>query len=263
MTESSISRRAVLLGAVGWGAACQARAVTTPSAVEGAEDAPQSEPFGGLQFATGGDLGESERGASTVVLLHGFGATGDDLVSLAQTLAHPRTRYIVPAAPIELQNGGRAWWPMRGRPTYNADQELVAPEAKIDGARVAVRGLLSTIKERFAPDSLLLVGFSQGAMLALDMALSAASGVDRVAVLSGALLSVSAMRLAKPRRTRPSVFVSHGRADPVRRFEGAEHLVQTLKSHNFRVTFRAFDGGHEIPPEALDDLKAFLFNAPV
>ena len=51
--------------------------------------------------------------SSTVVLLHGFGAPGDDLVGLAPYLHAPRTRFVFPAAPLELgglYGDSRAWW---------------------------------------------------------------------------------------------------------------------------------------------------------
>jgi phospholipase/carboxylesterase len=237
MSAFSLSRRSALLAAMGWAAsACHSR--TEPASVEAdSEEDAASEPFGGLQYATGGDLAENERGGTTVVFLHGFGASADDLISLARAIAQSRTRYIVPAGPLELPNGGRAWWPMRKRPSYSAEQVLVVPEQKLAPARSAVQGLLTSVKQRFSPESLFLIGFSQGAMLALDVAL---------------------IRIATPRETHPAVFVSHGRQDPVLRFQGAEHLVDALKSQGFSVTFRPFDGGHEISPDTTDALKAFL-----
>jgi phospholipase/carboxylesterase len=258
MSAFSLSRRSALLAAMGWAAsACHSR--TEPASVEAdSEEDAASEPFGGLQYATGGDLAENERGGTTVVLLHGFGASADDLISLARAIAQSRTRYIVPAGPLELHNGGSAWWPMRKRPSYSAEQVLVVPEQKLAPARSAVQGLLTSVKQRFSPESLFLIGFSQGAMLALDVALMASVSVDRVAVLSGALLADAVSRIATPRETHPAVFVSHGRQDPVLRFQGAEHLVDALKSQGFSVTFRPFDGGHEISPDTTDALKAFL-----
>lgn len=254
------SRREALLGAFSCAvAACHSQTEAAPAEADSALAAAESEPFGGLQFATGGDLAEHEHGGTTVVLLHGFGASADDLIALARDLARPRTRYIVPAGPVELPNGGRAWWPMRGHPTYTAEQVLVAPSEKVAAARSAVQGLLRTIAERFVPEATLLVGFSQGAMLALDVALMPRVLVARVAVLSGALLGDAATRVALPRRRAPSVFVSHGRQDPILRFEGAQHLVDVLHEAHVPVTFRPFDGGHEIPQDAVPDLKAFLF----
>jgi phospholipase/carboxylesterase len=120
---------------------------------------------------SGGDLAEDERGGTAVVLLHGFGASGDDLVSLARSLANPRTRYVVPAGLLALPNGGRAWWPLKQRLAYNAEQELQVPSDALESARTAVHGVVRTIRERYAPTALFVAGFSQGAMLALDVAL--------------------------------------------------------------------------------------------
>jgi len=207
---------------------------------------------------SGGDLGEDERGGTAVVLLHGFGAAGDDLVSLARSLAQPRTRYVVPAGPLSLESGGRAWWQLKQRPTYDAEQELVVDRDALLRARAAVLGVLATVRERHAPKALFIAGFSQGAMLALDVALHESSGVDRVGVLSGALTHTTAASLAKPRSKRPLVFVSHGRQDRVLRFAGAEHLVERLKASDHSVTFRPFDGSHEIPPEIAAALHDFF-----
>jgi len=250
-----ISRRQALLALAAAAPACHSRAEPQKAANE-----PENSAAEALQFATGGDLGEKDRGGTTVVLLHGFGASADDLIALARDLARPKTRYIVPAGPIELPNGGRAWWPMHGRATYDANQVLKAPAEKVTSARLAVQKLLSTLHEQLAPDALFLLGFSQGAMLALDVVL-AASSVDRVAVLSGALLDETVERIAMPRSRAPAVFVSHGRKDPVLRFQGAERLVETLKSSHFSVDFRPFEGGHEITAQTTADLRAFLFDS--
>src|SRR6185295_9267806 len=111
---------------------------------------------------------------------------------------------------------------------------------------------------RYRPDALRLAGFSQGAMLSLDVALAAAPPVDRVAALSGVLLadSLPALKTAQPRK--PLVYVSHGREDPMLAFRGGERAKEILERHGFQVTFHPFEGGHEIPPEIVDELRGFL-----
>jgi predicted esterase len=66
--------------------------------------------WGGLNVARLSDMSEDERGGSAVVVLHGWGAPGDDLVPLAEALARPGVRFFVPAAPLPEMGGGRAWW---------------------------------------------------------------------------------------------------------------------------------------------------------
>jgi phospholipase/carboxylesterase len=214
-----------------------------------------------LEVKLGGDLKEDERGGTAIVLLHGFGAAGDDLVSLARALRQPRTRYVVPAGLLEAPGGagGRAWWTLRKiPPAYDDEQEILVPAEALAKARSAVLGVVATVRQRFAPESLFVAGFSQGAMLALDVAAHPSAKVDRVAVLSGALPQSTSQLLAKPRKQRPLAFVSHGRRDRILRFVGAERLVERLKASGHDVTFQPFDGGHEIPPEISGTLREFF-----
>lgn len=211
---------------------------------------------------------EDERGGTAVVLLHGFGAQGDDLVPLAKSLLRPSTRCILPAAPLSLGNGGRAWWDIdaQDRPRYVTDK--AAPPGNttlrnpgLEAARSAVTGVLRTTRERYAPQSLFLLGFSQGAMLSIDLALTGTEPLDRVAVLSGALLLDAAAQLSAPRSARPAIFISHGRQDTRLPFAGGERMRAELEQHGFTVTFCPFDGGHAIPPVVVSELSLFLFGA--
>ncbi len=211
---------------------------------------------------------EDERGGTAVVLLHGFGARGDDLVPLAKSLLRPSTRCILPAAPLSLGNGGRAWWDIdaKDRPRYVTDEAAppaptALPNSGLEAARSAVTGVLRTTRERYAPQSLFLIGFSQGAMLSVDLALTGKEPLDRVAVLSGALLVDAAAQLSAPRRVRPAIFISHGRQDQRLPFAGGERMKIELEQHGFVVTFRPFDGGHAIPPGVVSELSLFLFGA--
>ena len=204
-----------------------------------------------------------ERGGIVVVLLHGYGADGDDLLPLARALMRPNTRFIVPAAPLSLPSGGRAWWDIRAqdRPRYVTDSATAAPaaSAELDAARTLVQLLLRSALERYAPEQLYIAGFSQGAMLSLDVALAATPPVQRVAVLSGALLADAASRFGHGSSPRPALFLSHGQEDPVLPFSGAQRMKAELEQHGFAVNFQSFHGGHEIPQAVVSELARFLF----
>jgi phospholipase/carboxylesterase len=199
-----------------------------------------------------------------VVLLHGFRAHGDDLVPLARRLAQPRTRFLVPAAPLSEPNGGRAWWRLDGgsRPAP-AWKDDVSPEhlpnPQVSAARQAIQALLRDARQRYAPDTIAIAGFSQGAMLALDVAIAAEPPVARVAALSGVVLADSLPALHRGQPSPPAVFVSHGRKDPVLPFAGGASIETVLGAHGYRVTFAPFDGGHEIPAAVVAELGRFLF----
>lgn len=278
-----LSRRDLLRGAARWGAtvasllACDSGEVSPParpqpSAVPKAAPAGSAPPSGNTA-ATGtaapldvlrlGPLREDEPGGLLVVLLHGWRARGDDLAPLAQELAQPRQRFLVPAAPLAEPNGGRAWWRIDGasRPAHAYSDELPAGYSvnpQLLAARRAVQALLRDAQQRYAPDAIALAGFSQGAMLALDVALAADPPVTRVAALSGTLLVDSLPSLRARPAKLPAVFVAHGRSDAVLPFAAGSAIPQVLSAHGYGVTFLPFDGGHQIPPGVVSELRTFL-----
>ena len=242
---------------------------TLSSAAPGADSKP-----GGLDVVRLGPLREQDQGGLLVVLLHGWGAQGDDLVSLARELARPRVRFLVPAAPLPRPGGGRAWWQLdrNDRPVQVSSDELppgFQPNAQLTAARQAVLALLRDARQRYQPEAISIAGFSQGAMLALDVALQAQAGdppIARVAVMSGALLADSLAKLhaqrsapASKKAALPAVLVSHGRADPVLPFERGASIETVLTAYGYPVTFYPFEGGHQIPAALVTRLRQFLF----
>jgi phospholipase/carboxylesterase len=265
MPERSLTRRSAVLAAMTSPLACRGRGGVALGSAAGGSGAVAL--GGGLQVARAGRMGEDERGGVAVVLLHGWGAPGDDLVALGHALERPRTRFFMPAAPLPERGGGRAWWHLDAgdRPAFAAESGDVPPTGpphpQLAAARGAVQALLRSIRERYRPETVMLAGFSQGAMLSLDVALAGDPAVDRVAALSGLLLADSLPALARPAATRPAVFASHGRQDPVLPFEGGVHAKVLLERHGFAVTWRPFQGGHEIPAAIVADLATFLLPA--
>jgi phospholipase/carboxylesterase len=264
-----ITRRVLILAMATGLVACRgggqresgsASAAATSGAPSGG---PSPSDWGGLEVARFGFMGEEERGGVAVVLLHGWGASGDDLVPLARELGRPGTRFFVPAAPLAETGGGRAWWHLdASRPATATDGELPAghqPNHQLGVVRSSVQAILRTIRSRYAPNTLVLGGFSQGAMLSLDVALAADPPVDRVVVMSGSLLADSLEGLRTAQGGRPPVFVSHGRSDGMLPFQGAERAKDTLERHGFAVTWHPFEGGHQIPRSVVEHVREFMF----
>jgi phospholipase/carboxylesterase len=220
--------------------------------------------WGGLDVVRVSGMREDERGGTAVVVLHGWGAAGDDLVPLAQALKRPGVRFFVPAGPLPERGGGRAWWHLDPdtRPPHAYSDQLDAgfrPTAQVVASRAKVQALLGTIVERYAPTTLALMGFSQGAMLSIDLALAAAPAVQKVVAMSGVLLMDSVAALRAARAAKPAFLLSHGRQDPMVPFAGGARAKELLEAHGYAVTFRPFDGGHEIPSPVLADVERFLF----
>jgi phospholipase/carboxylesterase len=217
----------------------------------------------------GGSDREGGGDGPLVVILHGFGAPGDDLVSLWRVLygydgIPPSTRFAFPAAPLEVDPnwGGRAWWMidvmalqmamLQGR---TRDLASNVPDG-LPEARAQIISVVDELRTRLSPTKLILGGFSQGAMLSLDVALR--KEVDAVVLLSTTLIAESEwLPLMQTKKSLP-VFQSHGQQDPMLPFSAAEKLREHLTNAGLSVDWVPFRGQHEIPSQVLDRLAAFL-----
>jgi phospholipase/carboxylesterase len=233
-------------------------------------------PFGPQLRATVLDTNAAAAPTRLVVLCHGFGAPGDDLVPLAEELVRaapsplPPTRFIFPEAPLDLSRfgmwGARAWWMIdmaalqrameRGEPRLLAHTE---PEGLPAARKALLAGLDAVLREAGLPTSrLTLGGFSQGAMLATDVALRLEEAPAQLAVLSGTLVAESQWRALAPTRRGLPTLVAHGREDAILPFAGAEALRDVLTEAGLAVTFLPFHGGHTIDRATLTALAASL-----
>ena len=206
-----------------------------------------------------------------VVLLHGFGAGGDDLVGLWRALEVPAaTRFVFPAAPLVLAKNfmfeQRAWWMIDMAALEAAmasgshrDMAKDVPEG-LAAAREAVEGMLDAVQEtlRSPPGRLVLGGFSQGAMLSLDVALRSDRKLAGLALMSGTLLCEDEWKALMPARAGLAVMQSHGTVDPILPFAAAEALRDLLSAAGLDVAFVPFRGAHEIPGPALAALGALI-----
>lgn len=221
----------------------------------------------------GGDDGRGGGDGPTVVLMHGFGAGGDDLVELASYVeAPPGTRWVFPAGPLELgglYGDSRAWWMIdiarlerelaAGRAIDRADE---VPDG-LPAARAAVLGVLDALAHEFGRTDArtVLGGFSQGAMLTVDVALHAPGKLAGLALMSGTLLAESIWRPRMGALTGMTIFQSHGTKDALLAFSGAERLRDFMLAAGAEVGFMPFPGGHELPPPVLEGLGDLLARA--
>lgn len=204
-------------------------------------------------------------GSITVVLLHGFGAPGDDLVALAQFIKAPNTRFVFPAAPIELgglYGDARAWWHLDLaklesdlRTGAIRDRRNEVPDG-LESARDKVSALIDELKVDNA--KLILGGFSQGAMLSLDVALHRKVAPAGLALMSGTLLAETLWESKFGNLSGVPIVMSHGMGDPLLPFAISEHLRDRLVAAGANVTWLPFRGGHEIPPPVLDAVAKLI-----
>lgn len=206
-----------------------------------------------------------------VVLLHGYGAPGEDLVPLQRVLAVPReVRFVFPEAPLapdELRPfGGRAWWPIdifalqqaraAGREReriQNVPEGLAAARAQLTAFMDELQRMLGVGSER-----IILGGFSQGSMLALDFALRDSRPLAGLVLLSTTPICMDEWQPLMAARKGLPVLQSHGVHDTLLAHTLAEEERELLRAAGMDVTWVSFPGGHELPSNVLEALGRFI-----
>jgi phospholipase/carboxylesterase len=210
-------------------------------------------------------------GPPTLVLLHGYGSSAEQWAPFTRTIRLPANgRFVFPQGPgvTSIPDGpaaGRAWWrlglashipPGGTLPDLSSTRP---PELHDVASRVG--GLIETVA-RGAGRPIFLGGYSQGAMVASELAFRTDTRVDALILLSGTLVDEASWEREFAKRRELPVFMSHGRSDPVLPFDIADRFRSKLQAAGLRVTWVPFDGGHEIPSVVVQRLNDFLAKLP-
>jgi phospholipase/carboxylesterase len=227
------------------------------------------EQLGGLQCIVA-EGSNTSRQKLAMIVMHGFGATGEDLVPLAEEIVHrdaslaDSVRFIFPAAPLEpeemMDYGGRAWWPIDiaklQRAMMLGDFRDVREELPglLPPARKHVFDIIEEVRSEkgWGLDHFVLGGFSQGSMLATDVALRLPEPPAGLVIWSGTLLCEEHWKQLLPSRAGLRVVQSHGRQDQILPFAAAEWLRDAMTAAGLNVEFLPFNGPHTISQPAID-----------
>ena len=211
-----------------------------------------------------------------VLFCHGYGASGEDLVPFVPELLERErrlapVRFAFPAGPLSMGvadwGDARAWWPLdwmklstlsrtaegRERLRNEAPEGLVPARRKLQGS---IEALLAGTG--LGPERVVLGGFSQGGMLATDLALHWEHRPAALIALSSVPVTADTWRKLAPRRAGLPVILSHGRQDPVLPYSEGEALRDLLTTAGLSVDFIPFDGPHTVHPDAVDRMAQLL-----
>lgn len=237
----------------------------------------ESKTYGPLTCRTVDFLKDGESPEWMVVLCHGFGAPGTDLVSLAAgifslkpELQEKKIRFLFPEAPVSLAEmgygEGRAWWMIDMLALQVAMQSGEFREFRSgepEGMPEAREKLLATLQEVMSEsglgwDRVVLGGFSQGSMITTDITLRLDESPAGLVVYSGTLLNEEVWKEFAPKRAGLKVIQSHGRMDPILPYLGAEALRDLLTEAGLEVEFQPFNSVHTISHDGLASLVTML-----
>jgi len=193
----------------------------------------------------------------TILTLHGRGANAFDLLGLAPYLCNGKFLMICPQGPLETPIGpgafGYAWYPM----SMGAPPDIGA----ILSSREKLQQFLDACLNRHPIDAkkLVVLGFSQGGVMAYSLALSNPERFAGLAVLSSWLPKelIPELSIREAVQSLPTI-VQHGSQDQMIEVQRAQDSVEQLRALRVPLTYREYDMGHEITPRGLTDLSAWL-----
>jgi phospholipase/carboxylesterase len=195
-----------------------------------------------------------------VVFLHGYGANAADLIGLADPLGEhmPDTLFISPDAPEECVGApmGRQWFPIPwidGSSEEESKRGLDAAAADLDAFLDGVM-----VDEDLLPEQVMVLGFSQGTMMALHVVPRREDAIAGIVAISGRLLEPEL--LSDEVQSRPPVLLIHGDADDVVPPQSLPAAAEALQEAGWKEVYAHImkGTGHGFAPDGLSVALAFM-----
>jgi len=197
---------------------------------------------------------------SAVVFLHGYGANGADLLGLADPLAEhmPDTLFLAPDAPEACAGApmGFQWFPIPWIDGSSEEESLVGLQHASDDLNAFLDGVM--VDEDLLPEQVMIVGFSQGTMMALHVLPRREDPVAGIVAFSGRLLEPEL--LSDEVQCKPPVLLIHGDQDDVVPPQSLPDAAQALQEAGWQEVFAHImkGTGHGIAPDGLQVALAFM-----
>jgi phospholipase/carboxylesterase len=186
-----------------------------------------------------------------IVMLHGRGASAEDLAPIAGEIGGDGYRWIFPNGRLQVDLGG--WI---GFAWYGFEQAA----RDLPASRGAVEALLAETWARYGlgPGQTVLAGFSQGAVLTLDVGLRARERFAGLIAMSGYLYEDETLPAALAASRDQRVLIIHGSEDPMLPVTRGRAARATLEAAGLQPAYHEFPMGHEVSGESLAVVEAFL-----
>ena len=195
----------------------------------------------------------SDQPTKAIIGLHGW--TGDEHVfePVAKMMNIDDAQWFFPRAPYKADSGkGYSWFSGTDETGWD-----------IEKTRVGIHQLLADVRSNgFSPKNIFLIGFSQGASLAMEIALRLPFAIGGIVPIAGFI---------KFRDTLSNEATKESKATPVLLLHGNQdeiiHVIASEKAHDFfkergnPVYFKRYDGGHKIPNRTGPIVKSFILDS--
>jgi len=192
------------------------------------------------------------KNSPAIIALHGRGADEHDLVPVVLALEIPDLVLVSPRAPFGFAYGGYAWYGL-------GDEGVPDPETFQTSLKL-LRKFVDEVTVGYPVDRnrLILLGFSQGTMMAYATALTDPGMYRGIVALSGYIPLRSNLPVQLTKLTNLPVFIAHGSDDAVIPPRYGREAAKILAEAGAQVTFHEYPMGHEIREETIRDIKQWI-----
>jgi predicted esterase len=182
---------------------------------------------------------------AAMILVHGRGASAEDVMSVGAELMHPGFAYLAPQA------AGSAWYPK----PFTAPLEENEPY--LGSALEVLSSLLASVEGRVPAERVILLGFSQGACLTLEFAARHARRYGGVVGLSGGLIGPDGTPRDYPGNFEVTpVFLGCSDVDPHIRMDRVVEAADVFKRLGADVTMRLYPGmAHTVSADEIQEVR--------
>ncbi len=197
---------------------------------------------------------------SAVIFLHGYGANGEDLLGLADPLGEhlPDTLFLAPDAPESCAGApfGYQWFPIPWIDGSSEEESRAGLYRAAEDLNAFLDGVM--VDEDLLPEQVMVLGFSQGTMMALHVLPRREDEVAGLCAFSGRLLEPEL--LEDELQCRPPVLLVHGDQDDVVPIQSLPQAAEALQKAGWKEVYAHVMKGtaHGIAPDGLSVALAFM-----
>ena len=196
---------------------------------------------------------DKEKPDKAFIVLHGWGANQHDLVPFVRNLNLKNYYSFFPNAPFDVPGTagtGKGWF------SFPINDES---ENELAQSKVQLLAHINEVEKRgFNLINIVIIGFSQGAAMALEILLSNRKRIGAVIALSGFLIEGSNLDTLNEEIKETPIFLAHGQYDTILPFKTSKLSAKALKNAGLKITWKEYPMGHEIIADEVEDIRGFL-----